>query len=52
MICTANAVIGVGVMAYPGLLLSQVNAVPFWNTPMLPMLSLLSGLVTGISWLT
>ena len=34
--------------AYTGLLLAVVKAVPFWNTPMLPLLFLLSALSTGM----
>jgi polysulfide reductase chain C len=44
---TVNAVLGIGIMVYTGLLLGLVKAVPFWNTPMLPLLFLVSALVTG-----
>jgi polysulfide reductase chain C len=41
------AVLGVGIMLYTGLLLGLVKAVPFWNTPMLPLLFLVSALISG-----
>ncbi len=44
-----NALLGLGIMIYTGLLLGVVKAVPFWNTPMLPLLFLVSALVTGMA---
>lgn len=44
-----NAVIGLGVILYTGLLLGLVKAVPFWNTPLLPMLFLISALLCGLA---
>lgn len=44
-----NAVIGVGVILYTGLLLGLVKAVPFWNTPLLPLLFLVSALLCGLA---
>jgi formate-dependent nitrite reductase membrane component NrfD len=43
-----NAVFAVGTAIYTGLLLGVVKAVPFWNTPMLPLLFLVSALSTGM----
>ena len=42
-----NALFALGTAIYTGLLLGVVKAVPFWNTPMLPMLFLVSALSTG-----
>jgi formate-dependent nitrite reductase membrane component NrfD len=39
--------ISIGVGIYTGVLLGALNARPFWNNPMLPMLFLLSALKTG-----
>jgi formate-dependent nitrite reductase membrane component NrfD len=44
-----TAVIGIGVILYTGLLLGLVKAVPFWNTPLLPMLFLISALLCGLA---
>src|SRR5512142_1464352 len=41
------AVFALATAVYTGLLLGIVKAVPFWNTPMLPMLFLVSALSTG-----
>ncbi len=41
------AVFALATAIYTGLLLGVVKAVPFWNTPMLPMLFLVSALSTG-----
>ncbi len=43
-----NAVFALGTAIYTGLLLGVVKAVPFWNTPMLPLLFLVSALSTGV----
>lgn len=37
-----------GTAIYTGVLLGVVKAVPFWNTPMMPLLFLVSALSTGI----
>lgn len=36
------------VAAYPGFLLSSSRPIPFWNTPYLPVLFLISGLLCGL----
>ncbi len=41
------AVFALATAIYTGLLLGVVKAVPFWNTPMLPLLFLVSALSTG-----
>ena len=46
---SVNALLGVGIMIYTGLLLGLVKAVPFWNTPMLPLLFLVSALSSGLA---
>ena len=43
------ALFSVLVTIYSGLLLGVVKGIPFWNTPILPLLFLLSGLYTGIA---
>ncbi len=42
-----TAVFAFGVMSYTGLLLGVVKAIPFWNTPLLPLLFICSALATG-----
>ncbi len=42
-------ILSILVVAYPGFLLGNVRGIPFWNTPALPLLFLLSGLDTGIA---
>src|SRR4030042_3060165 len=39
--------ISIGVGIYTGVLLGALNARPFWNNPMLPMLFLISAMMTG-----
>jgi polysulfide reductase chain C len=39
------------VLIYPGFLMGTMSAVSFWNTPMLPVLFLISGLSNGIAFL-
>ncbi len=46
---TVIAVLGFGIMLYTGLLLGLLKAVPFWNTPALPLLFVLSALSTGVA---
>jgi polysulfide reductase chain C len=43
-----NALFAIGTAIYTGLLLGVVKAVPFWNTPILPLLFLISALSTGM----
>jgi formate-dependent nitrite reductase membrane component NrfD len=43
-----NGLFALGTAIYTGLLLGVVKAVPFWNTPMLPLLFLVSALSTGM----
>ena len=42
-----NIVLGLGVCIYTGILLGSLRARAFWNTPILPVLFLISGLSTG-----
>jgi len=42
-----NALFGLGIMVYTGLLLGASKGVPFWSTPLLPVLFLLSALLSG-----
>jgi polysulfide reductase chain C len=44
-----NLVLGLGVCIYTGVLLGSMKARPFWNTPALPVLFLVSGISTGIA---
>ncbi len=39
------------VLIYPGFLMATLRAVPFWNTSLLAVLFLLSGLVSGVAML-
>ena len=43
-----NSLFALGTAIYTGLLLGVVKAVPFWNTPLLTLLFLVSALSTGI----
>lgn len=43
------ALLAVVVMVYPGLLLGVAKGIPLWNTSILPLLFLVSGLETGIA---
>jgi formate-dependent nitrite reductase membrane component NrfD len=43
------ALFSILVTAYSGLVLGVVKGIPFWNTAVLPLLFLLSGLYTGIA---
>ncbi len=45
----ANAVLGFVVCLYTGILLGSLRARTFWNTPILPILFLVSALSTGIA---
>ncbi len=42
-----NIILGLGVCIYTGVLLGSLRARVFWNTPILPVLFLVSGLSTG-----
>jgi protein NrfD len=44
-----NIVLGVGVCIYTGILLGSLRARAFWNTPILPVLFLISGISTGVA---
>jgi len=48
VVCIAGSVLAVGTAVYTGVLLSVVRAVPFWNTPILPLLFLTSAISTGM----
>jgi len=43
------AIFSILTILYTGFLLGSIKAIPFWNTPVLPMLFLFSGLSTGIA---
>lgn len=42
-----NCLFALGTMSYTGLLLGVLKAIPFWNTPALPVLFITSALATG-----
>ncbi len=44
--------LGISIAVYTGVLLGAMPARPFWNSPLLPLLFLLSSLSTGIAVLT
>lgn len=48
VICTVGFVLAIGTAIYTGVLLSVVEAVPLWATPILPALFLVSAISTGI----
>jgi polysulfide reductase chain C len=48
VVCGAGAVLAVGTAVYTGVLLAVVEAVPFWNTPVLPALFFVSAISTGM----
>lgn len=48
VLCPVGSVFAVGTAVYTGVLLSVVRAIPFWNTPVLPALFLVSALSTGM----
>jgi polysulfide reductase chain C len=48
---SVNALFGLGIMVYTGLLLGMSKGIPFWNTPLLPMLFVFSALATGAATL-
>lgn len=45
----SGAVLGLGTCMYTGMLLYVVEAVPFWNIPLIPVLFVVSALSTGLS---
>ncbi len=45
----AGTVLALATGTYSGLLLSVVDAVPFWNSPIMPFLFVVSGFSTGLS---
>ncbi len=47
VIAGINILLGLGVCVYTGILLGSLRARAFWNTPILPILFLISGLSTG-----
>lgn len=45
---TLGMIFAVATAVYTGVLLGVVKAIPFWNTPLLPLLFLISALSTGV----
>jgi formate-dependent nitrite reductase membrane component NrfD len=48
VLCSIGMVLAVGTAVYTGVLLSVVEAVPLWATPILPILFLVSAVSTGM----
>jgi polysulfide reductase chain C len=48
VVCSVGIVLAVGTALYTGVLLSVVNAIPLWATPILPALFLVSAVSTGM----
>jgi formate-dependent nitrite reductase membrane component NrfD len=48
VICSVGSLLAVGTALYTGVLLSVVRAVPLWNSPVLPILFLVSAISTGM----
>jgi formate-dependent nitrite reductase membrane component NrfD len=48
VVCSVGSVLAVGTAIYTGVLLSVVQAVPLWNTAVLPALFLVSAISTGM----
>ena len=48
VVCGVGLVLAVGTAVYTGVLLSVVQAVPLWSTPILPALFLVSAISTGM----
>jgi formate-dependent nitrite reductase membrane component NrfD len=46
-----NGIFGILTVIYTGLLFDTTRSIPFWSTPILPLLFLVSGISTGISGL-
>ena len=49
LVAGINIILGLGVCIYTGILLGSLRARAYWNTPILPVLFLLSGLSTGVA---
>jgi formate-dependent nitrite reductase membrane component NrfD len=48
VVCGVGILLAIGTAIYTGVLLSVVEAVPLWNTPILPALFLVSAISTGM----
>jgi len=48
VVCSVGVVLAIGTALYTGVLLSVVRAVPLWNSPILPILFLVSAISTGM----
>lgn len=48
VVCSVGIVLAIATAIYTGVLLSVVQAVPLWNTPILPALFLVSAISTGM----
>jgi polysulfide reductase chain C len=48
VVCSVGIVLAIGTAIYTGVLLSVVDAVPLWSTPILPTLFLVSAISTGM----
>jgi len=48
VVCSAGIVLALGTALYTGVLLAVVKAIPLWNTPVLPVLFLMSAISTGM----
>jgi polysulfide reductase chain C len=49
VVCSVGCILAVGTALYTGVLLSVVEAVPLWHTPVLPALFLVSAISTGVA---
>jgi formate-dependent nitrite reductase membrane component NrfD len=49
VVCSVGCILAVGTALYTGVLLSVVRAVPLWNSPVLPVLFLVSAISTGMA---
>jgi formate-dependent nitrite reductase membrane component NrfD len=49
IVCSVGSVLAIGTAIYTGVLLSVVEAVPLWSTPVLPALFLVSAVSTGMA---
>ena len=48
IVCSVGCAFAVGTAVYTGVLLAVVEAIPFWNSPVLPVLFLVSAVSTGM----
>jgi polysulfide reductase chain C len=48
LVCSVGIVFALGTALYTGILLAVVQAIPFWNSPVLPVLFLVSAISTGM----